>query len=302
MKMLDLFAGIGGFSLAGHWMGWETVQFVEWDAYNQKVLAKNFPGVPIHGDITIYNGSLYEADIITGGFPCQPFSTAGKREGTNDSRYLWPEMLRVVREVQPLAVVGENVAGIYSLDDGRVFERVCVDLENEGYAVQPFRIPACATGAPHRRDRWWFVARSTGERRRETGQHLRRSAKRPAGSYSTPFTDAEEKQFDRSRYPRSGWDGLADAYQSATDTRREGLRRGELCGALRGRVAHGPTTEFNSTWSTPWPEVAAWLCRVDDGVPTWLDRHRSNRLKSLGNTIQPQVAYQIFQAITTPQK
>ena len=158
--MIDLFAGIGGFSLAGHWMGWETVDFVEKEPYCQKVLAKNFPNVPIHGDIRDYKPKEYAADIICGGFPCQPFSSAGKRKGKEDDRFLWPEMLRVIREAKPTFVVGENVAGILSMDNGAVFEEICLSLEDEGYAVQSFIIPAQAVGAPHRRDRVWIVGYS----------------------------------------------------------------------------------------------------------------------------------------------
>lgn len=117
MRHLDLFSGIGGFALAARWMGWETVQFVELDKFCQRVLEKNFPGVPIHGDIKTFDGTRFRGavDIVTGGFPCQPFSTAGKRKGKADDRYLWPEMLRVIGEARPTFVVGENVAGIISM-------------------------------------------------------------------------------------------------------------------------------------------------------------------------------------------
>jgi DNA (cytosine-5)-methyltransferase 1 len=277
MRLLDLFAGVGGFSLAAHWMGWETVGFVEWEKYNKKVLAKNFPNTPIHGDITTYHGTLHEADIITGGFPCQPFSTAGKREGTNDSRYLWPEMLRVIRGVQPTYVIGENVAGIYSMDNGSVFEQVCTDLEDEGYAVQPFRIPACATGAPHRRDRWWFVA-------------VKNSDSSGNGRVQTERGIGEQ------------WDAKsAVQVRASADTRCVGQpRQRELGGRSdsttgKERKKHRIINEGQQ--QEPWPQVATRLCRVDDGLPAWVDRHRTNRLKSLGNSIQPQVAYQIFKAL-----
>lgn len=162
MRVLDLFAGIGGFSLAAHRMGWETIAFVEWDDFCQKVLKKNFPNVPVYGDIKEFDGTQYNGtvDLVCGGFPCQPFSTAGRRKGKNDDRYLWKEMRRVIREVQPAWVVGENVAGIISMDDGRVLEEILSDLEGEGYAVQPVIIPAAALGAPHRRDRIWIIANS----------------------------------------------------------------------------------------------------------------------------------------------
>lgn len=245
MKILDLFAGIGGFSLAAHWMGWETAAFVEWEEYPQKVLKKNFPNTPIYGDIREFDGTKYrgKVDIITGGFPCQPFSSAGKRNGRDDDRYLWPEMLRVIREVQPTWIVGENVAGILSMDDGAVFEEICAGLEKEGYALQAFIIPACAKGAPHGRDRVWIIANATG--RGQQGSREHRGRLRPKQNKERKANFA----FDENQFKK------------------------------------------------PWPEVAARLCRVDDGVSRRMDRHRAYRLKALGNAIVPQVAYQIFKAI-----
>jgi DNA-cytosine methyltransferase len=159
----SLFTGIGGFDLAASWVGWQNVFQCEIDPFCQNVLKYQFPQCDLFSDIRTSNFNKYHGkiDIISGGFPCQPFSLAGKRKGTNDDRYLWAEMLRVIREVQPRWVVAENVCGLLSMQSGMVFERVCADLENAGYAVQPFVIPACAVGAPHRRDRVWIVARST---------------------------------------------------------------------------------------------------------------------------------------------
>jgi len=138
----------------------ETVAFVEIDEYCQKVLKKHWPDVPIFSDIKTFGRSVFgeTVDLICGGFPCQPFSAAGKRNGTNDNRHLWPEMLRVIQEYKPSWVVAENVRGILSIEQGMVFEQACLDLEGEGYEVQPFVIPACAVNAPHRRDRVWIVA------------------------------------------------------------------------------------------------------------------------------------------------
>jgi DNA-cytosine methyltransferase len=159
MKHLDLFSGIGGFALAARWMGWQTVQFVEIEPFCQAVLKKNFPNTPIHGDIKTFDGTKLwgTIDIITGGFPCQPFSTAGSQEGTEDHRHLWPEMFRVIREIQPTYVVAENVYGILNIESGVVFETVCAQMEDAGYEVQPIIIPACAIGAQIRRDRVWFI-------------------------------------------------------------------------------------------------------------------------------------------------
>lgn len=160
MKLLDLFAGIGGFSLAAHWMGWETSAFVEWDPFCQKVLQKNFPNIPIYGDIREFDGTQYwgAVDIVCGGFPCQPFSTDGKRKGENDDRYLWPEMLRVISKVRPSWIVGENVAGITSMDGGKILQRIELDLGSLGYEVEMFNIPACSVGLNHSRERLWITA------------------------------------------------------------------------------------------------------------------------------------------------
>jgi len=167
MKVLDLFAGIGGFSLAAHCMGWETTAFVERDKFCQKVLRKNFgQDIEIHDDITSFSGKPFHGrvDIVTGGFPCQPASIAGQRKGKDDDRYLFPQMLRVVDESRPTWVVAENVRGLLSVDDGRLFEDVCSSLEGSGYAVQTFCIPATSVSAPHRRDRLWIIANAISPR------------------------------------------------------------------------------------------------------------------------------------------
>ena len=162
----SLFSGIGGFDLAAEWCGWENVFHCEIDAWNRKVLNHYWPKSDSYADIkttdfTKYRGSI---DIISGGFPCQPYSVAGKRKGKDDDRHLWPEMLRVIREVQPTWVVGENVRGLVSWNGGMVFDEVQTDLEALGYEVLPFILPACAVNAPHRRDRVWFVAYTNNSR------------------------------------------------------------------------------------------------------------------------------------------
>lgn len=165
MKLLDLFSGIGGFSLAASWLGVETVGFVEIDPWCQRVLAKNFPGVPIHGDIKTFDGHAYQGvDIITGGFPCQPYSVAGKRGGADDDRAIWPEMLRVIDESRPRYVLGENVPSLIKMGLDGVYD----DLEAIGYTVRSFCIPAGAVQAPHRRERLWIVAHRHGEGERES--------------------------------------------------------------------------------------------------------------------------------------
>ena len=161
LKVLDLFSGIGGFTLGLDSTGFfETVKFVEMDKYCQKVLQKNFPNIPIEEDIKNVKGKEYEADVITGGFPCQPFSVAGKQKGTNDNRYLWPEMLRLIREIKPEFVIGENVQGLINLQNGMVLRQVQDNLESEGFEVQCFLIPASGIGAWHQRYRVWIVGHS----------------------------------------------------------------------------------------------------------------------------------------------
>lgn len=170
MNHLGLFEGIGGFSLAARWANWETKGWVEINPFCQTVLKYHFPEAQGFGDIKKFSYAVYKSilrnrgikdrsiDIVTGGFPCQPYSSAGLRKGTDDPRHLWPNMLETIRQFKPTWVVGENVRGITNWSGGLVFEQVQVDLEAIGYEVQAFVLPACAVNAPHRRDRVWFVA------------------------------------------------------------------------------------------------------------------------------------------------
>lgn len=190
MTHASLFSGIGGAELAASWLGWDNMFHCEIQEFQRKVLEYWFPDSISYEDITKTDFTEWrgKVDILTAGFPCQPFSLAGKRAGANDNRYLWPEMLRAVREIQPTWVVGENVAGILSMvqpgkevkmgrtdtlfEENHIYRTeqqftldvICEDLEHAGYAVQPFVIPACAVGAPHRRDRVWIVAHRTNAR------------------------------------------------------------------------------------------------------------------------------------------
>jgi len=156
----SLFSGIGGFDLAAEWMGWENIFHCEWNPFGQKVLKYHFPNAISYEDITKTDFTIHRGriDILTGGFPCQPYSMAGKRLGKEDERHLWPEMLRAIREIQPRWVVGENVFGLVNWSGGMVFHEVQADLEAEGYEVQSYVLPAVSVNAPHRRDRVWFVA------------------------------------------------------------------------------------------------------------------------------------------------
>jgi len=162
MNHLDLFSGIGGFSLGLERAGFKTVGFCEVDPYCRLLLQKHWKGVTIHNDIKKLEAKDIKEpiDILTGGFPCQPYSVAGKQKGTDDNRYLWPDMFRVIKEVKPTFVIAENVRGIINIQDGMVFETVCSDLESEGFEIQTFIIPAAGVGAPHKRERVWIVGYS----------------------------------------------------------------------------------------------------------------------------------------------
>ena len=160
MRLLDLFSGIGGFSYAAEKLvgGYKTVAFCEMDEFCQKVLQKHWPEIPIYDDVRTLDATrLGRIDIVTGGYPCQPFSQAGKRQGEKDERHLWPEMLRIIKSCKPRYVVAENVAGHVNMG----LDQVLTDLEDQGYTTRPIIIPACAKNAPHRRDRVWIIGELT---------------------------------------------------------------------------------------------------------------------------------------------
>lgn len=186
----SFFSGIGGFDLAAETVGFENLLHCEINPICRRVLnyywpnAKSYENI-IGTDFTFWRDKI---DILTGGFPCQPFSTIGKRQGTEDDRHLWPEMLRAIKEIKPKWVVGENVSGLVNWDEGVVFREVLSDLENEGYEVQAFIIPACATGAPHRRDRIWIIANSMPiglQGRSHEGKETRKTSRFKVGEFHT---------------------------------------------------------------------------------------------------------------------
>lgn len=247
----SLFSGIGGFDLAAEWMGWENVFHCEWNEFGQKVLNHYWPKADLFTDITKSNFKKYanRIDILTGGFPCQPYSTAGKRLGKEDARHLWPEMLRAIREIRPRWIVGENVRGLISWNGGLVFDEVLADLANEGYKAFPVVLPAASVNAPHRRDRIWFVAYANhirGSQQDESSKQPRRAEagatsqelviKNPdsngRGGNEREIQPGERKQRDlgagdHERIPAD--DGKAG---DAPDTGNTGLQGRQLNGAL----------------------------------------------------------------------
>ena len=235
----SVFSGIGGFDLASEWMGWENVFHCEWNEFGKQVLKYYWPKSIAYDDITktdftIHRGTI---DVLSGGFPCQPYSTAGKRLGKEDERHLWPEMLRAIREIQPAWVVWENVSGLISWNGGMVFDEVQTDLEAAGYEVIPFVLPACGVNAPHRRDRVWFVAKRTYQNPDSNG---RGSNERKEESSIRGFWDLSTG--DNERIPTND-DEVGDARHSQLT----GLERGVgLSGAEGFKPGHKENDATNT--------------------------------------------------------
>lgn len=272
----SLFSGIGGFDLAADWMGWENIFHCEWNEFGQKVLKHYWPKSISYADITKTDFTIHRGriDILTGGFPCQPYSTAGKRLGKEDERHLWPEMLRAIREIKPTWIVGENVLGLVNWSGGLVFEEVQSDLEAEGYEVQPYVLPAAGVNAPHQRYRVWFIAHSNHN-----------------GS-SNGFAKAQTEDGEISKWNNYAKLGNSDSF-NATNTSSERLE-----GSKRWS-SKGKGFKFNSFEEFP---TVAPICNGDDGLSDRLDtitfpKWRNESIKAGGNAIVPQVAYQIFKAI-----
>jgi DNA (cytosine-5)-methyltransferase 1 len=273
----SLFSGIGGFDLASEWMGWENKFHCEWNEFGQKVLHHYWPQAELFTDITKSKFTKYanKIDILTGGFPCQPYSSAGKRLGKEDSRHLWPEMLRAIREIQPSWVVGENVRGLTNWNGGLVFDEVQSDLEAQGYEVLPFLLPACAVNAPHRRDRIWFVAYSNSNGLNEcNSEHEVNTSE--GGKYAQ--RDTQSVNIEYSKNIRSE-NALEDREMERKRFRESNKR---------------------NMWDS-FPSVSP-ICDGDDGLSDRLDgitfpKWRNESIKAGGNAIVPQVVYQIFKAI-----
>jgi DNA (cytosine-5)-methyltransferase 1 len=274
MKHGSLFSGIGGFDLAAEWMNWQNIFHCEWNEFGRKVLNHYWPNSISYEDITKvdfrpHRGSI---DIISGGFPCQPYSAAGKRLGTADDRHLWPEMLRAIQEIQPTWVVAENVLGLVNWNDGLVFHEVQADLEAEGHEVQPYVLPAASVNAPHQRQRVWFVAYRKGESSREELQQRPEKGKLRGCDSKTDATDTDSQLHER----------------RGSEKRPEQAKR------------YFSTSFRRNTWQN-FPTQSP-ICGGDDGLPTELDnitfpKWRNESIKAYGNAIVPQVALQIFKAI-----
>lgn len=309
MRILDLFSGIGGFSLGLEAAGMETVAFCEQNEFCQKILAQHWPTLPIHSDIKELNGYEYRGsvELVCGGFPCQPFSVAGKQLGAEDDRALWKEMLRVIREVAPKWVIGENVSGIIPME----LDNVLSDLEGEGYTCWTFVLPASSVDARHRRDRVWVVAHTSGnvgdtehdglsasEIARGSGKTEAGSpqgsinavesegASRPSNHGAMVVADSKDQRRESGIYeerPRPEERQLARSSQDVADTSGERLQR-----AVREREAREERQPSRHA-----AQCGIWLAepnvgRVANGVP-----NRVDRIKALGNAVVPPLVAEI---------
>lgn len=296
----SLFSGIGGAEIAASWLGWTNVFHCEIQEFQRKVLEYWFPNSVSYEDITKTDFSEWrgQIDVLTGGFPCQPFSVAGKRKGAEDNRYLWAEMLRAIRQIQPTWVVGENVAGLLSMvqpgkaikvgraddlfDENFIYraeqqftiDAICEDLECAGYSVQPFVIPACAVGAPHRRDRVWIIAHRT---------------------------NARSESVQQGRKDRISEFGVVAHAKGARSAR-------ELFGKQEQIQSDRQNCRINKSDFRCFPTQSP-ICNRDDGLPFRMadltisfPKWRSKSIEALGNAWVPQVAFEIFKAINEIQK
>lgn len=338
MTHASLFSGIGGAEIAATWMGWTNLFHCEINPFGRKVLEYWYPNSTSYEDITKTDFSEWRGrvDVLTAGFPCQPFSVAGQRKGADDDRYLWPQVIRAVREIRPAWVVGENVAGIltmvqpgeevevgsgfalfdenhlYRTEQQYVIETVCQDLEREGYSVHPFVIPACAVGAPHRRDRVWIVARRITSDLADTGTENQRGRQDGAHAViSTPDTqcsgrreihdEIQPQQPDGQRAYGNGYEQHAtDPHSKLSQCGDYSEQEGRDIKRKRVEPPHSPTGWADFPTQSP-------VCGRDDGISLGLagisfPKWRAEAIKALGNAWVPQVAYEIFKTIEQCQR
>jgi len=315
------FSGMGGFDLAAQWIGWENKFHCEWNPFGQKILKYYWPKAKSYHDIKQSDFSIHEGeiDVFTAGFPCQGFSLAGNRLGTEDDRYLWPETRRAYRQFKPRIIVGENVTGILSMEDksgvwSEIFPRVenrkivrydtvdhyeaiytrqakmlvssiCEDLEEDGYEVQPIAVPACSLGAPHKRERIWFIAYATGDR----------WGRKRSGSSN----EDREQGPEHGGILERGFEGFCSSGFIA-DPKHFGLPQ------WNAQQGFGRTSKDADRCSSErkWQDFPTQspVCSGNDGLSGRLDgitfpKWRSESIKAAGNAIVPQVALQIFKAI-----
>ena len=285
MKVLDLFSGIGGFSLGLESTGFfETVAFCEKDDFCKKVLQKHWGDIKIYDDIRSIDDEI-QADVITGGFPCQSFSQAGLQKGRSDDRFLWNEMFDVIKKVNPRWVIGENVQGIINIEQGMVLKQVQDDLEGIGFKVQCIVIPASGIGAWHQRKRVWILANNISNS--NSIRHRRGNSTRCADEEWTFLPREQEGREMGSKTKRCS---------NVSDT--SGKRyKGHNFKQIKHDEKFRQSTSSNDAKRETWWETESRICGVPNGVSYGVDRDRAKRIKALGNSIVPQIARQLGLAI-----
>ena len=285
LRHLDLFSGLGGFSLGLEATGgFETVAFCDIEKFSRKVLKKHWPNVKQYKDIKeltyeqIKEDTLAPIDIVTGGYPCQPFSIAGSQRGEKDTRHLWPDMFRIVKECKPTWVIGENVSGHIKLG----LDTVLQDLESEGYSVRAFSISASSIGANHQRERVWIIAHSNMENTRQHGRRIESTW----NTESIGPRTSEETEWSPNSDKVNGSSEGASLVGESSDTNSQGLQGRRSEQQLRENETERPTS-WDSWWESE-PSVG----RVANGIP-----HRVDRLKGLGNSLVPAIPFIIGQSI-----
>ena len=285
MKILDLFSGIGGFSLGLERAGMETVAFCEFDKKAQLVLKKHWPDVPIYNDVRTLNyeqlrkDGIETIDLICGGFPCQPFSVAGKRKGEEDDRHLWPEYFRLIQEIRPRWIIGENVAGLINMG----LDQVLSDMEGEGYTCQAFIVPACAVNAPHRRDRVWIIANTLCHGLLPTLHD---------NSYTQNKRRSEAIRRKNREFVKMG---STSSLAYSTGIRQQGQGEFNQPISAEKNEERQAIKPINGGFSEHW-EIESRVDRVANGIPRGMDR-----LKQLGNAVVPQIPEIIGGAIMEAQ-
>ena len=285
LRHLDLFSGLGGFSLGLEATGgFETVAFCDIEKFSRKVLKKHWPNVKQYKDIKeltyeqIKEDTLAPIDIVTGGYPCQPFSIAGSQRGEKDTRHLWPDMFRIVKECKPTWVIGENVSGHIKLG----LDTVLQDLESEGYSVRAFSISASSIGANHQRERVWIIAHSNMENTRQHGRRIESTWN--TESIGPRTSEETERSSDTNKI--NGSSERASLVGESSDANSQGLQGRRSEQQLRKDETKRPTS-WDSWWESE-PSVG----RVANGIP-----HRVDRLKGLGNSLVPAIPFIIGQSI-----
>lgn len=304
---LDLFSGIGGFALAASWAGYQTIGFCEIEDYPRRILSKRFPGIPVHRDVRELDGSQYTGcDLITGGYPCQPFSQAGQRRGAADDRHLWPEMYRIIKQARPASIVAENVAGHITLG----LDDVLADLESEGYATRTLVLPACAKNAPHRRDRCWVIARNLDDTQsfgsgrilrelpsaNESQRQSEKCGQDQTGQFINASTALADTSIGRGSHnelqTRRHVTGLCGTDVADTVPQHvQGLRAGRIEELHTYAKEEIPLCSYERIDESYW-ETEPAVGRVANGIS-----NRVDRLRGLGNAIIPQIAYEILKEL-----